>query len=67
MENAKKESIITECYYCLGSVEVSLEAKCFTCPHCGEHSKFDAREMYSRLKMIMKKAYGDKPKNPENN
>ena len=67
MQSKKEEYIRTECYFCLQPVDLSLKAKCFVCPHCGEHQQFDAAEMYERLKMIMKQVYGEKPAKPQNN
>jgi predicted RNA-binding Zn-ribbon protein involved in translation (DUF1610 family) len=63
----KQKGIETNCADCKQKLFVLFEAKCYTCPKCGWHQKFDAAQMSRNLSRIFRKVFGAPPSAPQNN
>jgi ribosomal protein L37AE/L43A len=63
----KQKGVETNCSDCKQQLFVRLEAKCYTCPKCGWHQKFDAMTMSKKLNLIFRKVFGSAPIAPQNN
>jgi ribosomal protein L37AE/L43A len=65
--DVKQKGVETNCYDCQQRLLIRLEAKCYTCPKCGWHQKFDAQQMSGKLNLIFRHVFGSAPTAPQNN